>query len=73
MAPLGFWQNKKHEIDFYELTEGFIEVKRGKCTAIEFAWFTRQFKKHSLKVINKNEFTTQILEGLLLENYLLSP
>lgn len=72
LEPLGFLQNKNHEIDFYDPREQFIEVKRGKCTALEFAWFARQFKKHQLKVINKNKFSTQTVQGLSLEDYLLA-
>lgn len=71
LEPLMFWQNKEHEIDFYEPTEGLIEVKRGKYTPLDFAWFRRYFKKQTLRVINKNKFSTDQIEGLTLETYLI--
>jgi len=71
LEPLAFWQNKVHEIDFYVSGENFIEVKRGRCSALEFAWFARQFKNQRLTVINKEKFATEILEGVSLEDFLL--
>lgn len=71
LEPLAFWQSKTHELDFYEVGQPFIEVKRGRCTALEFAWFARQFKGQQLTVINKAKFATQFVEGIPLEDYLL--
>ena len=71
LEPLAFWQTKSHEIDFYDREEGFIEVKRGKSNALEFAWFAKQFKQELLKIINQNEFTTPHIRGLSLEDFLL--
>ncbi len=71
LKPLAFWQSKQHEIDFYDATEQFIEVKKGKCTALEFAWFVKQFKRSKLRIINKNNFETKAIKGLSLENFLL--
>ncbi len=70
LEPLAFWQNKEHELDFYDTKEHFIEVKRGNCIALEFAWFARQFKEHKLIVINKNKFSTATINGVLLEDWL---
>ena len=71
LEPLAFWQTKNHEIDFYDKEEGFVEVKRGKSNALEFAWFAKKFKKEPLKVINQNVFTTLQLHGISLEDFLL--
>lgn len=71
LEPLAFWQTKNHEIDFYDKNEGFIEVKRGKSSPLEFAWFAKKFGKESLNVINQNAFTTAQLKGLSLEEFLL--
>lgn len=69
---LSFWQSKTNEIDFYDKVEGYIEVKRGRSSALEFAWFAKQFGQESLKVINQNTFATKHLQGITLENFLLS-
>ena len=71
LEPLAFWQTKNHEIDFYDQEEGFIEVKRGKNNALEFAWFAKQFREEPLKIINQNTFQTPHLRGLSLEDFLL--
>lgn len=71
LESLSFWQSKTNEIDFYDKAEGFIEVKRGKCSALEFAWFAKQFGKESMKIINQNSFETDRLHGITLENFLL--
>ncbi len=71
LEPQGFWQSKQHEIDFYDPIDGFIEVKRGKCSALEFAWFAKQCNQN-LTVINKNHFETDLIVGTDLESFLLS-
>lgn len=70
LEPLSFWQSKIHEIDFYDRDEGFIEVKRGHCTPLEFAWFARQFTHQPLTLINKEAFSTERVKGILMEDYL---
>ncbi len=45
MEPLAFWQSKSAEIDFYDKTEGFIEVKRGKCNPLDFASVSQTIPK----------------------------
>ncbi len=72
LEPLSFWQNKSHEIDFCEGSENFIEVKRGRCTALEFSWFSQQFKNQQLTVINQERFSTEFVTGMTVEDYLLS-
>lgn len=50
----------------------FIEVKRGACFALEFAWFAKKFLHAHLTLINKNKFETQVIRALTLEEFLLS-
>jgi len=71
LAPLAYWQNKNHEIDFVEHGENYIEVKRGKSSVIEFSWFPKQIPHKQLIVINLNKFETDRIKGLRLEEFLL--
>jgi len=71
LAPLAFWQNKEHEIDFVDVRSGFIEVKRGSCSALEFSWFVRQFPHANLTVINQIKFATDKINGITIEDFLL--
>lgn len=72
LEPLAFWQTKNHEIDFYDRKEGFIEVKRGKSSPLEFTWFAKKFTKQPLNIINQKTFSTPHLNGLSLEDFLLN-
>jgi predicted AAA+ superfamily ATPase len=71
LEPLAFWKSKSHEIDFFDKNAGFIEVKRGQTSPLEFAWFAKQFQKDSLKVINQKKYKTPHLHGVSLEDFLL--
>lgn len=70
LAPLAFWQNTDHEIDFAG-TDYFIEVKRGECSALEFGWFAKQFPKKQLTVLNSKKFSTAQIKGISIEDFLL--
>jgi len=70
LAPLAFWQNDNHEIDFVT-TNKFIEVKRGKSYATEFSWFIKQFPQQHLTIINQHKFKTEWLHGETVEEFLL--
>lgn len=72
LAPLPFWKNKEHEIDFVTNEEHFIEVKRGGCSQLEFSWFPKQFPRQKLTVINQKKFATQFVHGQTLEDFLLN-
>jgi predicted AAA+ superfamily ATPase len=74
LAPLAFWQNKNHEIDFVitHSTPEYLEVKRGKTTALEFAWFTKQFIHSNLTVINQSLYQTDQITGISFEDFLLA-
>lgn len=68
---MGFWQSKSNEIDFVLGKESFLEVKIGKANPLEFTWFTKSFPKGQLKVINENRFSSEHIEGITLEEFLL--
>ncbi len=70
LEPLAFWQNKSHELDFVRAGTEYIEVKRGGCSPLEFAWFAHQFPGKQLTVINQNEFATEQIQGVLFETFL---
>lgn len=71
LAPLAFYQDKNHEIDFVQQQGPWIEVKRGKCSPLEFSWLSQGFPKTNLLVINSNSFTTNQIQGLSMEEFLL--
>lgn len=71
LAPLSFWQNKEHKLDFVESPDHFIEIKRGACSPMEFSWFARHFPQKTLTVINPYEFKTGAVQGISLEKFLL--
>ena len=70
LEPLAFWQNQEHEIDFVASPKHLIEVKRGACSALEFAWCLKIFGKSHLTVINKNTFQAGNVQGLTLKDFL---
>lgn len=69
--PQLFWQNAQHELDFVTNHHSFIEVKRGGCSALEFAWFSKQFPDAHLTLINKNKFETRAIRAVTIEDFLL--
>jgi uncharacterized protein len=71
LEPLAFWQNKEHEIDFVAENNEFVEVKRGNCSPLEFSWFTQQFPKQKLTVVNPKKFNTDAARGVTLEEFLI--
>jgi len=72
LAPLMFYQGKENEIDFVVPEDAWIEVKRGKSSALEFSWFAKSFPNINLRVINANSFETDQICGLSMEGFLLS-
>ncbi|MFM8454382.1 MAG: DUF4143 domain-containing protein, partial [Gammaproteobacteria bacterium] len=75
---LNFWQSKTHEIDFVipnnNQNETYIEVKLRPEQASNFLWFFKSFPNPSSKllVINKNNFTSERIMGINVEEFLLS-
>lgn len=70
LAPLAFWQNKEHEIDFFEEPKTFIEVKKGQSRALEFAWFSKQFPKQHLTIVSSSQFQTTNMTSIRMEDFL---
>ena len=69
---IGFWASKEHEIDFVDAEGTFIEVKLGKTSPLDFAWFPKVFPKKKLLVVNQREFQTEQIKGITVEQFLLS-
>ena len=70
--PQLFWQNQRHELDFVLDNRTFLEVKRGGCSPLEFAWFSKQFPHSKLILVNKNKFETNVITAMTTEEFLLS-
>lgn len=68
-----FWQGGDHEIDFVLDADRFLEVKRGSSGPLDFAWFRRVFPKGQLTVITRTPFATDHVNGVTMEDFLLSP
>lgn len=70
---MNFWQSNDHEIDFvlpeYNI---YLEVKSGKSQATDFVWFLKSFQHHKLTVVNKNQFETERISGMALEDFLIN-
>jgi predicted AAA+ superfamily ATPase len=70
LAPLLFWQNAEHEVDYVITSKEFLEVKRGASSQLEFSWFAKQFPKAQLTVVNTKSFGTDTVTGVSFEHYL---
>lgn len=68
---LCYWQSDRHEVDFVSTRDGYIEVKRGEVSPLEFTWFASVFGKETLTVVNARAFTTMNVCGITLEEFLL--
>ena len=69
---LQYWQGNGHEVDFVESPGDFIEVKSGKTSPVEFAWFSRTFPNRVLTVIGQNAYESAAVRGITLEDFLRS-
>lgn len=69
---LSFWQSRDHELDFMVRPDLFIEVKHGKASPTEFSWFPSSLPQARLLVINNTPFQAGPIQGLTLEQFLLS-
>ncbi|MBK9576677.1 MAG: ATP-binding protein [Fibrobacteres bacterium] len=67
---LPYWQGGDHEIDFAGRDE-WIEVKRGKTSPVEFAWFARSFPKRHLTVVGDSTWETDHVRAIRFEHFLL--
>lgn len=71
LDPQAFWQSKMHEVDFVLSENQFLEVKRGTCSSLEFAWFSKVLPRKQLLVINNKAFASEHVRGISLEEFLL--
>lgn len=68
---LFFWSSGEHEIDYAAGDGAFIEVKRGRASALEFSWFPVAFPRARLTVLCDTPFETRHVRGVRLEEFLL--
>ncbi|MBI4871601.1 MAG: ATP-binding protein [Candidatus Riflebacteria bacterium] len=68
-----YWQSQEHELDFVLDEWRLLEVKRGRASPREFAWFPRTHPGASLLLVNEDRFETEWLRGLTLRDLLLAP
>jgi len=66
------WKSKNHELDFVIGPETFVEVKRGRATPLDYAWFAKVFPRARLILINSDSFETRQITGLTMEDFLLN-
>lgn len=67
---LPHWASREHEIDFVITPESFVEVKRGRTSPLEFAWFPQVFSHGSLTVISESRYETERIRGITLSDFL---
>jgi predicted AAA+ superfamily ATPase len=67
---LPYWQSREHEIDFVVGAESFVEVKRGRANALDFAWFPKTFPKGRLVVVCTTPFESDRIRGVTLDGFL---
>lgn len=65
-----YWRGDRHEIDFVVSPDLFVEVKRGRTSPIEYAWFPRTFPHGRLVVVGNDSFRTDAVIGVTLESFL---
>ena len=65
-----YWQGGEHELDFVAAPDHLVEVKRGRAAALEFAWFTKAFRKTRLTVVCSTPFQASQVRGVTLDEFL---
>ena len=66
-----YWQSAEHEIDFVLDRDTYLEVKSGRTSALEFAWFARMFPRARLLVVGQDRFDARSVTGMTMEDFLL--
>jgi hypothetical protein len=66
-----YWQGGNHELNFVLGPTEFLEVKRGRTSPLDFAWFPKSFPDGQLIVVGATRFNTDQITGLTLADYLL--
>jgi predicted AAA+ superfamily ATPase len=67
-----YWRGGDHELDFVVTPELFVEVKRGRTSPVEYAWFPRRFPHAKLIVVGRDSFETDAITGMRFEQFLQS-
>ena len=67
---LPYWQSRDDEIDFVAGQDSFVEVKRGRCSALDLAWFPKTFPKGRLTVVCATPFEAHRIRGVTLDAFL---
>ncbi|MGH7859269.1 MAG: ATP-binding protein [Candidatus Binatia bacterium] len=67
---LPYWQSREHEIDFVLGNERFVEVKRGRASALDLPWFPKSFPKGRLTVVCATPFEADRIRGVTLDVFL---
>jgi hypothetical protein len=58
-------------VDFVIDARHFVEVKRGRTSPVEFAWFARRAPKAArLTVIGRDRFAAERVDGVTFEDFL---
>jgi uncharacterized protein len=65
-----YWKSRAHELDFVLPPDHFVEVKRGRASPLEYAWFPRTHPGARLTVINRDRFETDQIVGVTMEDFL---
>ncbi len=65
-----YWQGGDHELDFVLGANEFLEVKRGRTSPLDFAWFPKSFPHGRLTVVGANRFETDQIVGVTLTDFL---
>jgi predicted AAA+ superfamily ATPase len=67
---LAYWQSAHHEVDYICSSGPHVEVKLGKASALDFAWYRPCFAKAPLTVICSTPFATEQITGVTLATFL---
>jgi predicted AAA+ superfamily ATPase len=65
-----YWQSREHELDFVAGDGWFVEVKRERASALDFAWFPKAFPKARLTVVCASPFDADRIRGITLDAFL---
>lgn len=70
---IAYWQGGDHELDFVLGDDQYVEVKLGRATALDFAWFGKVFPKGRLTVVCATPFESDRVVGVALDEFLRRP
>ncbi len=67
------WRSRTNELDFVVPPDGFVEVKRGRSSPLEFGWFGRVFPGALLEVVGADRYETRTIHGVPMADFLGRP